>query len=99
MRPRLRRSRTAVTIALAAVLAVGGLPSVPAAADTPPGSRTLQPPNVVIQWSNAGMSAISKSTMGPPMVARAYAMLHTCIYDAWAAHDPRAAGTMFSGRT
>lgn len=94
MRSRSTRSRPVVTVALASVLAVA-LPLAPAAADTPPSAQGLQPPNVVIQWSNAGMSAITKSTMGPPMVARAYAVLHTCIYDAWAAYDSRAAGTMF----
>jgi hypothetical protein len=29
------------------------------------------------------------------MVARALAIVHTCIYDAWAAYDKRALGTQF----
>jgi hypothetical protein len=31
------------------------------------------------------------------MVARALAIGHTCIYDAWAAYDPKAAGTRLGG--
>ena len=31
------------------------------------------------------------------MVARALAMAHTCMYDAWAAHDARAVGTRLGG--
>ena len=35
--------------------------------------------------------------MGPPMVARALAIGHTCMYDAWAAYDARAVGTRLGG--
>jgi len=31
------------------------------------------------------------------MVARALAIVHTCIYDAWAAYDNRAIGTRLGG--
>jgi len=31
------------------------------------------------------------------MVSRALAIVHTCIYDAWAAYDERALGTQFRG--
>ncbi|HEU5160869.1 MAG TPA: hypothetical protein VFU43_27980 [Streptosporangiaceae bacterium] len=51
--------------------------------------------NVVLVWNQAGLDAIINSRLGPPMVARAMAVLHTCIYDAWAAYDRRAAGTRF----
>src|SRR5262249_59405287 len=30
---------------------------------------------------------------GPPIVARALAIAHTCMYDAWAAYDDTAVGT------
>src|SRR5262249_28672954 len=37
---------------------------------------------------------VSKSLRnGPPMVARALAIAHTCMYDAWAAYDDVAVGT------
>ncbi|QFZ18320.1 vanadium-dependent haloperoxidase [Saccharothrix syringae] len=92
MRSRSSRFRPGTAGVLAAALALG-LPLAPAVARAAPAAAAA--PNVVIRWSNAGMAAVSRSTMGPPMVARAYAVLHTCIYDAWAAYDARAAGTLF----
>ena len=50
-------------------------------------------PNVVIQWNQAALQGVRDSKLGPPMVARALAIVHTCIYDAWAAYDARALGT------
>ncbi len=52
-------------------------------------------PNVVIQWNNAALQGVRDSGIGPPMVARALAIVHTCIFDAWAAYDKRAVGTQF----
>ena len=53
-------------------------------------------------WSFSGIKghfqAVRNSTMGPPMVARALAIVHTCIYDAWAAYDNKAVGSQFGGR-
>ncbi|PYT33777.1 MAG: phosphoesterase, partial [Acidobacteria bacterium] len=54
-------------------------------------------PNVVIQWNNAALQGVRDSKIGPPMVARALAIVHTCIYDAWAAYDKHALGTQFGG--
>ena len=51
----------------------------------------------VVQWNNAMLAAIRASLLGPPMVARALAIVHTCIYDAWAAYDPVAVGTRLGG--
>ncbi len=51
------------------------------------------PSNVVIQWNRAALQGVRDSKLGPPMVARALAIVHTCIYDAWAAYDARALGT------
>jgi len=49
--------------------------------------------SIVAQWNNAALQAIRDTHPGPPMVARALAIVHTCIYDAWAAYDPVARGT------
>jgi len=49
--------------------------------------------NVVVQWNKAALQGVRDSKLGPPMVARALAIVHTCMYDAWAAYDPRALGT------
>jgi hypothetical protein len=39
------------------------------------------------------LQAIRESSLGPPMTARALAIVHTCMYDAWADYDPVAVGT------
>lgn len=50
-------------------------------------------PTVVVQWSSTTLEAIRETHPGPPMVARALAMVHTAIFDAWAAYDDVAVGT------
>jgi hypothetical protein len=55
-------------------------------------------PSIVIQWNMAALQGVRDSKIGPPMVARALAIVHTCIYDAWAAYDERALGTQFGGK-
>lgn len=52
--------------------------------------------NVVVQWNNAALQAIRDTRPGPPMTARALAIVHTCMYDAWAAYDDRAIGTLWT---
>jgi len=51
-------------------------------------------PNVVVQWDKAMLEAIRVTRPGPPMTARALAVVNTCMYDAWAAYDSKAVGTM-----
>ncbi len=51
----------------------------------------------VVRWNEAALEAIRITHPGPPQVARALAILHTCIYDAWSAYDPAAVGTRFGG--
>src|SRR3989442_788847 len=53
--------------------------------------------NVAIQWDNAALQAIRVAKRGPPIVARALAIVHTAMYDAWAPYDERAVGTRFGG--
>src|SRR5436305_11406614 len=53
--------------------------------------------NVVIQWNNAALQGVRDSKIGPPMVARALFIVQNCIYDAWAAYDPTAVGTIYGG--
>src|SRR5246127_5534053 len=49
--------------------------------------------NVVVQWNAAALQGVRDSRIGPPMVARALAIAHTCMFDAWAAYDKKALGT------
>src|SRR5258708_9638645 len=51
----------------------------------------------VIQWNNAALQGIRDAKLGAPVVARALAIVHTCMYDAWAAYDERAVGTQLQG--
>jgi hypothetical protein len=53
--------------------------------------------NVAIQWNQAALQGVRDSKLGPPMVSRALAIVHTCMYDAWAAYDPLALGTQLGG--
>lgn len=53
---------------------------------------------ISVTWVNAALEAIrnlghnpsatERTRIGPPMVARSLAILHTAIYDAWAVYDP-----------
>jgi hypothetical protein len=49
--------------------------------------------SIVLRWNQAAVQGVRDSKLGPPMVARALAILHTCAYEAWAAYDHRAIGT------
>src|SRR6266516_7731457 len=49
--------------------------------------------NVVVRWDAAALQAVRDSRIGPPMVARALAIAHTCMFDAWAAYDDVAVAT------
>jgi uncharacterized protein DUF6851/vanadium-dependent haloperoxidase-like protein len=54
---------------------------------------TARNDEVVLQWNEVALEAIRRSTLGPPIVSRALAIVFTCMYDAWAAYDPVARGT------
>uniref|UniRef100_UPI001C4FBEA6 hypothetical protein n=1 Tax=Crenothrix polyspora TaxID=360316 RepID=UPI001C4FBEA6 len=47
----------------------------------------------VTRWNKAALQAIRTTQPGPPIVARALAVAHTCMFDAWAAYDAKAIGT------
>src|ERR1700687_3921738 len=53
--------------------------------------------NRVIQWNAATLQGIRDAKLGAPVVARALAVVHTCMYDAWTAYDERAVGTQMAG--
>src|SRR5947209_3169474 len=52
---------------------------------------------VVVQWNDTALECVRESKLGPPMVSRALGIVHTCIYDAWAAYDRVAVGTRLGG--
>ncbi len=51
------------------------------------------PDTLIITWNNLALQMIRLTHPGPPITARALAILHTSIYDAWAAYNPVAVGT------
>jgi hypothetical protein len=49
--------------------------------------------NVVLRWDEQTLAAIRALRTGPTINARALAIVHTAMYDAWAAYDATAVGT------
>jgi hypothetical protein len=90
-----------LTVALAGLIACTGEPTRPLA--PPSGGALAKTPaipeseTIVVTWSSATLQAFRDTKMGPPMGARALAIVHTAIYDAWAAYDARAVGTRLGG--
>ncbi len=54
-------------------------------------------PKVVVQWNEAALQAVRDVKPGPPMCARSLAIVHTAMFDAWAAYDSMAVGTRLQG--
>ena len=92
-----------IGLGLSLLAACSDQPTRPAIA--PPVTSTLQKrepeipgtETVVVTWSSATLQAFRDTKIGPPMGARALAIVHTAIYDAWAAYDARAVGTRLGG--
>ena len=53
--------------------------------------------SIVTEWNDVFLQAVRTIKFGPPQTARAGAILHTCIFDAWATYDTRAVGTQYLG--
>src|SRR5207244_5385391 len=78
-----------------AILLLPGLPQLAAAARPAWAGRPGD--SVVLLWNDAFLQGVRDAKLGPPMVARALAIVHTCIHDAWAAYDHKALGTVLGG--
>ena len=50
-------------------------------------------PTVSVIWDNAVQTAVEATSPGPTIASRAYAILHTAMYDAWSAYDDVAIST------
>jgi hypothetical protein len=53
--------------------------------------------NAVLRWGEQSLAAIRALRTGPTINARALAIVHTAMYDAWAAYDATAVGTRLGG--
>lgn len=54
---------------------------------------SLQADSVVLIWNQETLKLIEKNDFNPATAARALNMVHTSIFDAWAAYDDKAIGT------
>lgn len=52
--------------------------------------------NPVLSWNQVVLDSILITRTSPPIAARALAIAHTCIFDAWAAYDDTARATHLS---
>jgi hypothetical protein len=99
-----------VALALVSPGAALGQTADPALAKLPPDDVTDPPPlftfeqyppsvndNVVLQWDEELLQAVRALPPGPTVTARAISVVHTAIFDAWAAYDARALGTRLRG--
>ena len=77
-----------VTLGLVLGLALGLI--APAA---PQPARAATGDNLVLVWNEETLESIRRLPPAPTVAARALAIVHTAIYDAWAAYDPLAVGT------
>ncbi|HUG94028.1 MAG TPA: vanadium-dependent haloperoxidase, partial [Planctomycetaceae bacterium] len=80
-------SPSVILRAAAAALVLGVVP--PVRADTPGD-------NVVLQWNTELLEAVGRVRMAPMVTARALAVTHTCMFDAWAAYDAIADGVYWT---
>jgi hypothetical protein len=99
-----------VALALVNLGVALGQTADPALAKVPPDDVTDPPPlftfeqyppsvndNVVLAWDEELLQAVRALPPGPTVTARAINVLHTAIFDAWAAYDARARGTRLGG--
>lgn len=63
-----------------------------ARADNPCLTKRVAGDNAVILWDDAALQAVRKTI--PTVVSRAIAVLHTSMFDAWAAYDATAVPTV-----
>ena len=50
-------------------------------------------PTVSVLWDRVTQEAVIDTAPGPTIASRAYSMVHTAMFDAWAAYDPEAIAT------
>ncbi|MEM6598680.1 MAG: DUF6851 domain-containing protein [Cyanobacteria bacterium P01_C01_bin.69] len=50
-------------------------------------------PTISVIWDRAVQKAVITAAVGPTVASRAYGILHTAMFDAWAAYDTNAVGT------
>jgi len=74
-------------------LALGNALAACGGGDAPPSPAAPPQFKAVIGWNETALQAIRDARPGPPMAARSLAVLHTSMYNAWAAYGPAARQT------
>ena len=112
MRVRSRRGLTAVVVAALLLAGFAGGEEVKAQTAGPP-DPDFPPPlytinglapskgdNVVLRWDEELLQSIraNPAGTGPTVTARALGVVHTSMFDAWAAYDTRAIGTRYGNK-
>lgn len=83
-------------IAVAVTLAVAlGAPTRAVSASQDRDPQRAWKPSVVVQWNQALLEAVRRTGFRPMWTARALAVVHTAMFDAWAAYDRRADGVFW----
>lgn len=59
-------------------------------------SVTDPTPSISVVWDQAVQEAVATTSPGPTIASRAYAMMHTAMYDAWSAYDSLAISTQLA---
>jgi hypothetical protein len=82
------RNRLSIVVVSVLILMSGLLDTM-----TLSSARAATGDSVVLVWNQQILDTIQETRTGPTVAARALAVVHTAIYDAWAAYDPVAVGT------
>jgi uncharacterized protein DUF6851/vanadium-dependent haloperoxidase-like protein len=110
MRVRSRRGLVAVVVVAVVLASFGGAVRAQTAGppdpDSPPPLYTInglgptKGDNVVLRWDEELLQSIRANPggTGPTVTARAIGVVHTSMFDAWAAYDTRAVGTRYGGK-
>ena len=77
--------KTTISLALTALAAQAGATG----SGTSPAA-----PTIVATWNATALAEVRLGRLAPPVVARALAIAHTCMYDAWTAYHPSALGAV-----
>jgi Domain of unknown function (DUF6851)/VCPO second helical-bundle domain len=77
--------------------ALCGLAAIVCLSVLPPAMATAEP-TVAAQWNQAVLDAVKTARAGDVVVARSLAIVHTAMFDAWAAYDDKALSTQTGAR-
>jgi hypothetical protein len=65
---------------------------------TPPAATLVAGKNAALAWNETTLKAVRSGALGPTAVARALAMVHTAMYDAWTVYNPLATPSLPLGK-